>query len=113
MNDPWRAKHFGIGYSGEYLPIGQHTWRFVKSGGKPITFPTATQAREAAKNAYLQRLEPTIRATLPVDPERVAAKLADEAENWLRSKREDVQAMTTMHKAGKRPVVVLPGRARA
>ncbi|MDI1262262.1 MAG: hypothetical protein PS018_03275 [bacterium] len=113
MNNPWRAKHFGDGYSAEYLPIGQRTWRIVRSGGKPIEFPTRAAAEREAEAAYLRSMEPSIRATRPVDPERVAAKLADEAENWLKSKREDRQAQTTIHKAGKRPVLVLQGKASA
>jgi len=115
MNDPWRAKHFGSGYSAEFLPVGQHSWRIVKSGGVPIEFPSQSQALEAAKNAYLQRLEPPIRTTVQVDPDVAASKLEDklraEAESWLKSDRSDVQARETMYRAGKRPLVVMQGKA--
>jgi hypothetical protein len=113
ITKPWRSGHFKNGYVGEFLPCGQRTWRMVKSGGEPNIFPSRAEAISAAENAYIARLEPTIRATQPVNPERVEAKLADEAENWLRSMREDVQKQTEMHRPGKRAVVVLAGRARA
>ncbi|MGE0290376.1 MAG: hypothetical protein AB7I42_25015 [Bradyrhizobium sp.] len=112
MSDPWRAKQFDKGYSAEFLPPGQRTWRMVKSGGEPIVFGSFSEAHGAAKNAFLQRLEPTIRATLPVDPDRIAAKLADEAENWLKSKREDVKASSTLYRPGRKHVIVMAGRAR-
>lgn len=115
MNDPWRAQHFGSGYSAEFLPLGQRTWRIVKSGGVPIVFPTTRLAREAAKNAYLQRLEPNIRATIERSPEdaqaRMEAKLLDEAENWLKSSRENVKAAETVHRPGRRRLIVMAGRA--
>ncbi|WP_144378499.1 hypothetical protein [Mesorhizobium amorphae] len=115
MDDPWRAQHFGSGYSAEFLPLGQRTWRIVKSGGVPIVFPTTRLAREAAKNAYLQRLEPSIRATIERSPEdaqaRMEAKLLDEAENWLKSSRENVRAAETVHRPGRRRLIVMAGRA--
>jgi hypothetical protein len=113
MTDPWRARHFGAGYSAEYLPCGLRTWRILRQKGEVHVFPTRAQAQEAAKEAYLRTVEPTIRATLPVDPEKVAAKLQDEAENWLKSKREDVKAAHTVHRPGKKAFRVMKGRAIA
>lgn len=111
MMKPWRSGHFKGGYVAEFLPVGQRTWRMVKSGGEPVIFPTSRAAVSAAENAYIARLEPTIRATLPVNPERLEAKLTAEAEQWIRSSREDKQKQTTMHRAGKRQVIILSGRA--
>ena len=108
---PWRAAQFGIGYSAEWLPAGQRSWRIVKSGGKPIVFPTRSEALGAAENAYLQRIEGNIRATLPVDPERLQAKLTAEVESWLRTSREDRKKAETIYRPGKRRVLVIPGRA--
>lgn len=113
MIDPWRARHFGAGYSAEYLPCGESRWRIIKAKGEVQIFPTASAARAAAKEAWFRRLEPTIRATIPPDPDKLAAKLADEAENWLRSKREDVKAAHTIHRPGKRALVVMRGKALA
>lgn len=110
---PWRAKQFATGYSAEYLPAGQRSWRIVKSAGNVVVFRSMREAIAGAENAYLRLLEPTIRATLPVNPDRLSAKLSDEAENWLRSKREDVQKRETLHRPGKKPLIVLPGRVRA
>lgn len=109
---PWRASHFKNGYAAEFLPPGQRSFRIVKSGGEPIVFPSTRAAIAAAENAYLQRLEPKIRATLPVDQKRVAAKLADEAENWLKSKHADVKASSIVRQAGRKPFQVVAGRAR-
>jgi hypothetical protein len=110
---PFRASQFKGGYVAEFLPLGQRTWRMVKSGGEPIIFVTSRAARDAAENAYLARLEPTIRSTIPVSPDRLEAKLMDEAENWLQSKRADVKAQTTLHRPGRKKVIVMTGKAMA
>lgn len=117
MTDPWRAKQFGIGYSAEYLPCGQASWRILrerKADGKvaPRSFPTVRDAIRAAKDAYLRSVEPEIRASLPFDPERVKSKLEADAEQWLKSKREDVKAAHTLRKPGRKQVIVMRGRAR-
>lgn len=101
------------GYVAEFLPVGQRTWRMLKSGGKPIVFETSKAARDAAENAYLARLEPNIRATVPQDPNKIAAKLSDEAENWLRSKREDHKNAHVEPRPGKKPYTVLRGKVSA
>lgn len=100
VTKPWRSGHFKNGYVGEFLPVGQRTWRMVKSGGEPIIFPSRAEAISAAENAYIARLEPTIRAALPVDPNRLEAKLSAEAEQWLRSGRGDVKGAGTIHRPG-------------
>lgn len=114
MIDPWRARHFGTGYSAEFLPPGQHSWRIVKSGGVPMVFLTAQQAREAGKNAYLQRVEGSILSTVqrPADEQeaRIEAKLKADAEQFLVSRRADVKAAHVEHRPGKRPLTVLTGR---
>lgn len=111
MTDPWRAKHFGIGYSAEWLPCGQHTFRILREAGKVKVFPSASEALKAAKDRFLKSLEPEIRATLPADPSRMADKLKAEAESWLKSSRQDVQAATALRKPGRKQVVVMRGRA--
>ncbi len=108
---PWRAGHFKGGYTAEWLPPGQRSFRIVKSGGQPIVFPTRSEALGAAENAYVQRVEGHVRATLPVDPERLEAKLNAEAESWLRISREDRRKAETQYRPGKKPLFVLPGRA--
>jgi hypothetical protein len=99
------------GYSAEYIPHEQHTWRMLKKGGKPIIFLTRREAEKAAAQAFLSTIDGKTRSTLPVNPERLEAKLSAEAEQWIRSSREDKQKQTTMHRAGKRQVVILSGRA--
>jgi len=108
---PWRAPQFSYGYSGEFLPPGQRTWRMVKEKGAPKIFATRREAWEAAKDAWFRIAEPEIRATMPVDPSRIANKLGSEAESWLKSKREDRRATTEVRRPGKRVVVVMRGRA--
>lgn len=111
MSDPWRAKHFGIGYSAEWLPCGQHTFRILRENGKVKVFPSAREALKAAKERFLKSLEPEIRATLPADPDRMAEKMKAEAESWLKSSRQDKQAATTIRKPGRKQVIVMRGRA--
>lgn len=111
MFDPWRARHFGIGYSAEWLPVGQHSWRILRNGKKVVTFPTAREALKAAKEKFLKSLEPEIRATLPADPDRMAEKMKAEAESWLRSNRKDVRDAEIRRRPGKRPYKAMRGRA--
>lgn len=111
MSDPWRAKQFGSGYSAEWLPTGQATWRILRKGGEVHVFRTAREALRAAKERFLRYLEPEIRATLPADPDRMTQKLKAEAESWLKSSRQDKQAATTIRKPGRRQVIVMRGRA--
>lgn len=113
MIQPFRASHYKNGYAAEFLPAGERTWRLLKSGGVAIVFPTSRAALSAAENAYIARMEPKIRSTLPVNPDRLAAKLTDDAENWLRSKREHVKQQNAVHRPGKRPFVVLQGKVQA
>ncbi|MGB3898168.1 MAG: hypothetical protein WA973_06405 [Mesorhizobium sp.] len=115
MDKPWRAKQFMGGYSAEWLPPGQSIWRIVKSGGEAIVFPSRSAALDAAQNTYLQRLNPTIRATVQIDPEkaeaRMEAKMLADAESWLKSKREDVKRTETIHRPGRKKLIVMTGRA--
>lgn len=115
MEKPWRAKQFRGGYSAEFLPLGQRTWRIVKSGGDPIIFPSRSGALDAAENAYLARLNPTIRATIQIDPEkaeaRMEAKMLADAESWLKSKREDVKRAETVYRPGRKKLIVMSGRS--
>lgn len=114
--DPWRGRRFGNGYTAEFLPSGEKNWRFVREIGAPKVFPTRASAAEAAKQAFLARYEPPIRATIErsetEESERMASKLASEAERWLKSDRQDVKAAQTHYRAGKRAFVAMQGRAR-
>lgn len=111
MNDPWRARHFGNGYSAEWLPTGQRTWRILREAGTVKVFTTARDALKAAKTRFLASLEPTIRATLPVDADRLEQKLAAEAESFLRSNRQDVRNTEVHYRPGKKPFKAMRGRA--
>jgi hypothetical protein len=111
MADPWRARHFKGGYSSEWLPVGQHSWRIIRENGEVKIFPNSREAMKAGKDRFLRSLEPEIRATLPVDPEKVADKLRSEAEAWLKSNRADVQAKTSIYRPGKKQVTVIRGRS--
>lgn len=112
MTDPWRASQFRHGYSAEWLPPGQASWRIIKHAGEPVVFPTRRQAHQAAKDMYLSRIDGNIRATLPVDPERIAAKMTADAEQWLVTKREERKREETLFRAGRKPVIVMPGKVR-
>lgn len=113
MSNRWRALHFKTGYSAEFLPDGQRTWRYVKdSAGRPEVFPTRYDADRAARDAYYDyRDRSQIRATIPLDPARLKSKLEADAETWLKTKRDDAKAATTMRRPGKRTIVVMRGRA--
>lgn len=110
---PWRGRQFQGGYSAEYLPPGQRSWRIVKEKCQPKVFPTVSQAIRAAQDAYLSIVDGKTRASLPVDPGRIAAKLQAEAEDWLRSNRQDVKGTATHYRPGKKPFQETRGRARA
>ena len=111
MNNPWRARQFGAGYSAEWLPVGMHTWRILRESGKVKVFRTAREALKAAKERFLKSLEPEIRATLPADPDRMAEKMKAEAEAWLKSSRQDKQNAETHYRPGKKPFKSMRGRA--
>lgn len=110
---PWRGKQFMGGYSAEYVPAGQRAWRIVKEFGTPRIFPTVTQAVRAAQDAYLASVDGKTRASLPFDASRAERQLFAEAEDWLRSNRQDVKGKQTHHRAGRRPFEEIKGRARA
>lgn len=107
---PWRAGHNGTGYSAEFLPAGMRTWRMLRRGGKPIIYATRPEAMKAAQAAYLRSVDGDSRASLPMDPERIAAKLTGEREDWLRVNRAPP---VVMRHPGKKAVSVFKGRARA
>ena len=117
MAHPWRAKQFSFGYAAEWLPPGQTVWRIVKEPGpdgkkRPRVLPTIREALQVATDTYLRSVEPEIRATLPFDPQRAKSRLEEDAEQWLRSKREDVKAAHVLRKPGRKQVIVMKGRAR-
>lgn len=86
-NLPWRGKQFGIGYSAEFQPIGQRSFRIVKEAGKVKVFPTVRDALRAAQDAFLATLSGSVRSTLPFDADRASRNLQAEAEDFLRIKR--------------------------
>lgn len=109
---PWRGKQFSGGYSAEYRPVGQHSFRFVKERGKPKVFPTVSEAIRAAQDAFLATLDGQTRATLPFDASRAEKRLSAEAEDWLRSSRQDVKAAHVNRQPGRKPFQEIRGRAR-
>jgi hypothetical protein len=110
---PYRGSQFGTGYSAEWLPPNQHTWRILRQAGKVMVFPTQQQAKEAAEVAYWAEPRAKRVAGLPFDEQALADKMAASVEDWLISRRKDRQAQQVLHKPGRRPLVVIPGRARA
>lgn len=114
MTDPWKATHFKNGYAGEFLPTGERSWRYVKSKGEVVVFFSREEAKEAAKQKFLERYEPPLRATIERSPEeelaRMEDKLAAEAERFLKSSRKDVKSAVTHHKPGRRPFTEMKGR---
>lgn len=108
--DRWRARHYGIGYSAEYLPPGQTNWRILRANKQVMVFPTAREAREAAKARYLEMHEPPIRSTTG-KPDNLEDKLKAEAEQWLRSSREDRKKAHEIIGKNRRRILVMRGRA--
>lgn len=109
--DRWRARHYGAGYSAEYLPPGQTNWRILRQNKQVMVFLTAREAIQAAKARYLELHEPPIRSTTD-KPERLEEKLKADAEQWLRSTREDRKKSTTIFGKNRRQIPVWRGRAR-
>lgn len=102
-----------MAYRGQYLglfklPLGD--WRYLRGkGGEKRTFPTAQAAEKAAKERAFDILFPETRSTVAPTDAEVAEKLG--VSEWLRSKRADIKKQTTMHRPGKRQVIVMNGRA--
>lgn len=115
MDDPWKATQFQNGYAGEFFPTGERSWRYVKAKGEVVVFLSRSEAKEAAKQKFLERYEPPLRATIERSPDeelaRMEDKLAADAERFLKSNRQDVKSATTSHRAGKRPLRIMTGRA--
>ena len=105
--EPWRAGQFRNGYTAEFIPPGQRTFRMLKEDGRPKVFASRREAKQAALDAYLNHPD-SIRATTP--PKKVGSTLQAEAEQFMRSRREDIKKQTTHHRAGKRPLIVLSGK---
>lgn len=105
---PWRARQFMGGYSAEWLPPGQRTFRIIKAKGQAVVFASFPAALRAAQDAFLKASSPEIRATLPIDPARLKSKLEAEAEGWLKVRRG---SSDTIYRPGKRPILTLKGTA--
>jgi hypothetical protein len=104
----WQAITFNGQILAAYkLPGG--SWRYLRKDGEKQTFPSAAAAEKAARERALNILFPAMRSTVAPTDAEVADKLG--LSDWLRSKREDVKKQQTMHRAGKRQVIVLSGRA--
>lgn len=109
--DRWRARQCGIGYSAEYLPPGQTNWRILRRSKQVMIFPTARDAREAAKARYLEIHEPRIVSTTEDKPDRLEDKLLAEAEQWLKSSRKDRKDASTLIGKNRRRIMVMRGKA--
>ncbi len=106
---PWRGKQFLGGYSAEYQPVGQRSFRIIKEAGKVKVFPTSRDALRAAQDAFLATVSGSVRSSLPFDADRASRNLQAEAEDFLRIKRG--AKSETIRKPGKRAVLVIQGSA--
>lgn len=111
--DPWRARHFGAGYSAEYLPLGQASWRIYRLKGVVQVYGTIREAEQQAKDAFLRSLEPEIRATLPFDATKAERRLHAEAETFVRSSRADLKKQRIERRPGGKSFTVTPGKVSA
>lgn len=109
--DPWRADPYSGGYIGVFLPEGETVWRYVRENKRPKVFATGREAKDAARTRWFERLRGKHGADMRPLTEKEAAEALG-VEEWLRSKRADQKAAYVERKAGKRPVVVMAGRAR-
>ncbi|MFC3208120.1 hypothetical protein [Aquamicrobium soli] len=111
MDKPWRVRHFKTGFSAEYLRCGMGHWRFVLDGKQPKLFVDRREARCAAEDAYLASLDASVRSSLPVSEDKIARNLEMAREQFLKSKREDVKRTETIHRPGRKKLIVMTGRA--
>ena len=107
---PWRGKQFLGGYSAEYQPVGQRSFRIVKEAGKVKVFPTSREALRAAQDAFLATVSGSVRSTLPFDADRAERRMAADAEDFLRIKRG--AKSETIRKPGGKSFQVVHGSQR-
>lgn len=105
----WSSLTFGHRIYAIYrLPAGSQ-WRYLKDAkGEKRTFLTTREAEKAARDRALELLFPPAHGVVT---EKEAAEALG-VEEWLRSRREDKKAAYVERRAGKRPLVVVQGRAR-
>lgn len=105
------------GYQGHFRKPGGR-WQFVRNAsGKAEVFPTSEAAKDAATAIIFRFMCPEIVAERAPDLDPIERKVADEfAEFRQRRADEDRRLRTetlTMHKAGRKPVVVETKRRSA
>lgn len=94
---------------GIYRLPGANQWRYLKEKGEKREFATEREARDAARDRALAILFPVIHSTAAPTEKALAETLG--VEQWLQSRREDRKRAATEYRPGKRPLVVMRGRA--
>lgn len=112
LQPEWQALTFGHKIYAIFRLPGASQWRYLKNkDGSKRTFITEREARAAAKSKAMDILFPKTTGTIDLDDRKVAETLG--VEQWLQSKRADIKAAKTLHKPGRRQVVVVRGKVRA
>lgn len=105
----WQALTFcGKIYAIYKLP-GMSQWRYLRKGDEKLTFATESAARDAARDRALAILFPKMHSTATPTEKSVSDALG--VEQWLKVKRADARKAETIHRAGKRQLKVMRGRA--
>lgn len=101
------ATAWGRGYAAEYANQGNKHPRFIKDKGRVVIFPTFQEAMAAAMTMIRKR-EPDVIGFTAEDPLAVGIKasIAEFKDRRAENDRRLRSETFTMHKAGKRPVVV-------
>jgi hypothetical protein len=100
---------YGRGYLAVFAYPGNKRTRYLRHpDGKPVQFDSYLEAIEAATLQVRRHCEPDIVATPAEDP--LAKRLAEEAIEFRQRREDETRRLRsetfTMHKAGKKPVVV-------
>lgn len=107
----WGSKPYDGGYAGYFALPGAGTARFVRKNGQVVVLADEREARDLAREVCLGILYPTIRHTRESEQDDPIAKALG-VDDWIRSRREDIKNATTMHRAGRRPVLVMKGKSQ-
>lgn len=106
-----RAFEFGHKIYATYRthPGAREKWLRNPDGSKR-TFVTKREAIQAARQRVRELGHGGSSVTAGTDDEKKVAEALG-VEKWLKSKREDIQAAKRIHRAGKKTIVVMRGRA--
>lgn len=102
------ATAWGRGYAAEYANQGNRHPRFIKEKGRVVIFPTFQEAMAAAMTMIRKREPDVVGFAAAEDP--LAAKLSADVAAFKDRRAEESRRLHsetfTMHKAGRKPVVV-------